>query len=407
MDVVKGQIASWFHDKGFGFIRADGDGPETVRRAKEIAPQQRHPRQGDEATFTLIGSATDTPEAAHVTLSGFAWSLLAVSCVGLVLLTAAIVRNRFLKTVLLCVGLVLLTAAYVYCVWRKFLPFCPVATLYAAMSLLTLVVYYHDTCLALGGARRVPEIRLHLLELSGGWPGALLAKLFFRHKSQSPRFLFHVGLIVLVHCTLWCVWWFGGPIERLVKLSSQGVAHHPALHKIRWPKQEPLPVRESLEPNASPRSTRSWWPSQQAKMPPAPDEHQQAPTTEQDPGTGTKEQPSGEPAWADDPPAAPPIRDPTVRRTLVTADEGCRQAIGAVKAISLSRGILVALPPEIGESGVIAANTLVGDFHRRFQVGEQVRVAVTGISMSGSSRKINLVLVEPQADSAHSRKKRR
>jgi uncharacterized membrane protein YsdA (DUF1294 family) len=34
----------------------------------------------------------------------------------------------------------------------------------------------------------VPEARLHLLALVGGWPGGLLAQQFLRHKSVKPSF---------------------------------------------------------------------------------------------------------------------------------------------------------------------------------------------------------------------------
>ena len=53
------------------------------------------------------------------------------------------------------------------------------------MSLLTLVVYAWDKRQAIRGGWRVPEARLHLLELCGGWPGALVARQWLRHKTQK------------------------------------------------------------------------------------------------------------------------------------------------------------------------------------------------------------------------------
>ncbi len=46
------------------------------------------------------------------------------------------------------------------------------AALYALVSLLTLIAYGIDKSRAIDGRRRIPERRLHLLELLGGWPGA-------------------------------------------------------------------------------------------------------------------------------------------------------------------------------------------------------------------------------------------
>ena len=43
---------------------------------------------------------------------------------------------------------------------------------------------------------RIPERRLHLVELLGGWPGALLAQRRLRHKSSKFRYQFTFWLIV-------------------------------------------------------------------------------------------------------------------------------------------------------------------------------------------------------------------
>ena len=46
-------------------------------------------------------------------------------------------------------------------------------------------------------------------------------------------------------------------------------------------------------------------------------------------------------------------------------------------------------------TGVIAPATLIPDFHRRFRVGEKIAVAVKGISMKGSRKQVELLLVGP------------
>jgi uncharacterized membrane protein YsdA (DUF1294 family) len=38
------------------------------------------------------------------------------------------------------------------------------------------------------GAIKTPESNLHLLALAGGWPGALFAQQFLRHKSAKAEF---------------------------------------------------------------------------------------------------------------------------------------------------------------------------------------------------------------------------
>ena len=53
--------------------------------------------------------------------------------------------------------------------------------------------------------------RLHLLELLGGWPGALVARHCLRHKTQKGSYRRGFWFIVLLHLTLWGLW-LGRPL---------------------------------------------------------------------------------------------------------------------------------------------------------------------------------------------------
>jgi uncharacterized membrane protein YsdA (DUF1294 family) len=53
------------------------------------------------------------------------------------------------------------------------------------MSIATLLAYRWDKREAQTRGRRIPELRLHLLSLLGGWPGALLGRTLFRHKTRK------------------------------------------------------------------------------------------------------------------------------------------------------------------------------------------------------------------------------
>lgn len=64
----------------------------------------------------------------------------------------------------------------------------PCLVFYAALSLLAFLCYGIDKLAARRGGSRIPERRLHLLALLGGWPGALLAQRLFRHKSRKRAF---------------------------------------------------------------------------------------------------------------------------------------------------------------------------------------------------------------------------
>lgn len=63
-----------------------------------------------------------------------------------------------------------------------------VAGLYLALSLITFALYGWDKSAARRGRWRTPEARLQVLALAGGWPGALLAQHWFRHKTRKQPF---------------------------------------------------------------------------------------------------------------------------------------------------------------------------------------------------------------------------
>jgi uncharacterized membrane protein YsdA (DUF1294 family) len=72
-----------------------------------------------------------------------------------------------------------------------------IAYLYIALSSITFIAYALDKSAARHGHRRTPEPTLHLLALSGGWPGALIAQASLRHKSKKPSFQATFWLTIL------------------------------------------------------------------------------------------------------------------------------------------------------------------------------------------------------------------
>lgn len=79
-----------------------------------------------------------------------------------------------------------------------------IATIWIALlSLVTFVVYGYDKRQAKRGGQRVPEKRLHILALAGGFLGAYLGQQYFRHKTQKPVFAIVIGLALILHLALW------------------------------------------------------------------------------------------------------------------------------------------------------------------------------------------------------------
>lgn len=71
---------------------------------------------------------------------------------------------------------------------------------YALLSVVTFTVYGVDKSAARRGRRRVPENRLHLLAIVGGWPGALVAQRTFRHKTVKQPFRAIFWVTVAANC---------------------------------------------------------------------------------------------------------------------------------------------------------------------------------------------------------------
>jgi uncharacterized membrane protein YsdA (DUF1294 family)/cold shock CspA family protein len=78
---------------------------------------------------------------------------------------------------------------------------------YLLASVAAFVAYAIDKSAARKGRWRTPEATLHWFSLACGWPGALLAQQFLRHKSSKPSFVagfwatvaLNVGGFVMLH----------------------------------------------------------------------------------------------------------------------------------------------------------------------------------------------------------------
>jgi uncharacterized membrane protein YsdA (DUF1294 family) len=75
----------------------------------------------------------------------------------------------------------------------------------AAASIITFLLYGCDKFLSKSGGWRVPEVVLHGLALSGGFPGGWLGRSLFRHKTKKWFFLFILIISTLIHLAL--IYW--------------------------------------------------------------------------------------------------------------------------------------------------------------------------------------------------------
>lgn len=66
-------------------------------------------------------------------------------------------------------------------------------------NVLTLVIYGVDKMAARKAWRRVPESTLLIFGFMGGWPGAIVGQLVFRHKTQKQPFKTYFIISVILN----------------------------------------------------------------------------------------------------------------------------------------------------------------------------------------------------------------
>jgi uncharacterized membrane protein YsdA (DUF1294 family) len=72
----------------------------------------------------------------------------------------------------------------------------------AIVSVVTFVLYGFDKSRSRRNGWRVPEVVLHGLALSGGFPGGWAGRSVFRHKTQKGIFVFLLTVSTVIHLGL-------------------------------------------------------------------------------------------------------------------------------------------------------------------------------------------------------------
>ena len=214
-----GRIKRWDDDKGFGFIQPAAGGAEVFAHISAMRGDRR-PTAGDQVLFVAGRDERGRLRAEHLRLAGG----LAIDQpqIRVKPRTAApsrqaqpaptragkagnrqpsvALRNPIGKLIIfaaLC-GLPLLGALH----WLAAGLMWP-ALLYSLGSVLCFILYWRDKNSAQQGRQRIPENTLHLVELAGGWPGALLAQQLFRHKTRKVSYQVMFWAIVVLHQLFW------------------------------------------------------------------------------------------------------------------------------------------------------------------------------------------------------------
>jgi uncharacterized membrane protein YsdA (DUF1294 family)/cold shock CspA family protein len=174
----EGVLSQWNDERGFGFIEPTQSGQEIFVHIKAFRQLAGQPQAGQAVSFEVETGPQGKKRAKNVEPVRTSYP--------------AAQRERPLRspaqwgtaTLFAIPGFLVLYLVAIL-VWR---PPAWLALVYVATSAFTFLTYALDKSAAVRGAWRTPESTLHFLALAGGWPGALLAQQFLRHKSTKAEF---------------------------------------------------------------------------------------------------------------------------------------------------------------------------------------------------------------------------
>ena len=200
--VCLGTLVEWNDQRGFGFIQPDGTGEKVFVHISAFQPRpsmQSRPKVGQRLKFAV--SIDNGRKRAQQVLwrNGARQSVHKQADSSTPKHLPARAGGGHIYLLILAFVLLFIAVAWVWGVPRW------VFSLYVVMSLITFFAYWKDKVAAKAGRWRTPESTLHVLALIGGWPGALLAQQWMRHKSSKRAFrnIFVATALVNVLLFVW------------------------------------------------------------------------------------------------------------------------------------------------------------------------------------------------------------
>lgn len=189
----QGTLADWNDDRGFGFITPSAGGSRVFVHVSAF-PRGPRPLVGSEVSYLETTDERNRARASQVQYVG-ARSRSRSRSRSTASGRAALTTAQSLAAAVAFFGLMVALLA---------LDELPVTLLaaYALLSVIAFLMYGGDKAAAEQGTWRTSESALHAVALAGGWPGALVARPFFRHKTIKQPFRTIFWLTVVANCAV-------------------------------------------------------------------------------------------------------------------------------------------------------------------------------------------------------------
>lgn len=181
---LAGVVTTWNDERGFGFIRPDGGGPDVFLHFSAVPRGAARPYEGQHLTFELERDEKGKTRAVN------AEPVLAAER------AEPTVRPT---SVVVAVGSILAFATLFFVAHERWQVPWTIAGIYVLLSILTFVLYLADKRAAQANRWRTPENTLLILGLVGGWPGAAVAQQVLRHKTKKLSFRNKFWFTVIVN----------------------------------------------------------------------------------------------------------------------------------------------------------------------------------------------------------------
>jgi uncharacterized membrane protein YsdA (DUF1294 family)/cold shock CspA family protein len=206
---LKGTLVEWNDDRGFGFLEPAGGGERAFCHISQFALKTRRPKLGERLTYAVTRDERGRWRASQIKPLNALQRVKKAKVSSPVSPWVAVIGS--IAFLLIVAGLAVIGRLPVF-----------VPIVYLALSLITIVAYAFDKSAAMNRRWRTQESTLNLLALLGGWPGAWISQLLFRHKTKKSSFIVIFVLCVILNLAFltWVVVDPDGAAAELIRMAG-------------------------------------------------------------------------------------------------------------------------------------------------------------------------------------------